>query len=143
MFLWLPKIRRSRRQKVASVVMSSRVGNKADEGATTVRAVTGGTVGGLTGLLVGLGAGNSGWRSVMLAVPAAALIRLFLVGLLRFALPLVVLLGAIVGLEFPKSKLGSLQRIISRDYHIVDGTDDDVHRAGVSATGEFKIGMST
>jgi len=40
---------------IAGVDMSSRVGNKADEGATT-GAVTGGAVGGLTGLLVGLGA---------------------------------------------------------------------------------------
>lgn len=120
-----------RGDEIAGVDMSDRVGNKADEGATT-GAVTGGAVGGLTGLLVGLGAlAIPGVGPVMLAgATATALATALSGGAIGAAAG--GLLGAIVGLGIPEEQARVYNDRLSRgDYLvIVDGTDDDIRRAG-------------
>ena len=120
-----------RSDEIAGVDMSDRVGNKADEGATT-GAVTGGAVGGLTGLLVGLGAlAIPGVGPVMLAgATATALATALSGGAIGAAAG--GLLGAIVGLGIPEEQARVYNDRLSRgDYLvIVDGTDDDIRHAG-------------
>jgi hypothetical protein len=115
---------------VAAVNKNLGSGNKADEGAKA-GAVTGGALGGLGGLLVGLGA---------LAIPGVG--PLIAGGAVATALTTAVaggaigaaaggLAGGLVGLGIPEDRARVYSdRVNKGDYLvIVDGTDDEVHRA--------------
>nr|WP_202895507.1 general stress protein [Iningainema tapete] len=115
---------------IAGVAPQTGVGNKADEGAKA-GAVTGGALGGLGGLLVGLGA---------LAIPgigpviaggatATALATALTGGALGAAAGGIA--GGLVGLGIPENKARVYSDRLNRgDYLvIVEGTDDEVRRA--------------
>lgn len=117
--------------EIAGADLSDRVGNKADEGAAT-GAVTGGALGGLTGLLVGLGAlAIPGIGPIMLAGATATTLATTLAGG-AIGAAAGSLVGALVGLGVPEEQARFYNDRISRgDYLvIVDGTDDDIRRAG-------------
>lgn len=107
-----------------------RVGNKADEGATT-GAVTGGVLGGVTGLLVGLGAlAIPGIGPIMLAgVEATALATALAGGAIGAAAG--GLVGGLVGLGIPEEQAQVYSdRVTQGDYLvIVDGTEAEIDRA--------------
>jgi len=94
----------NRRDEIAGTEVKERVGNKADDGAKT-GVVAGGALGGLTGLLVGLGAlAIPGIGPIMLAgAGATALATALSGGAIGAAAG--GLLGALAGLEFQKSEL--------------------------------------
>ena len=120
-----------RGDQLAGADMNAQVGNKADEGATT-GAVTGGALGGITGLLVGLGAlAIPGIGPVMLAGAAATTIATALSGT-AIGAAAGGLLGALVGLGIPEEQARAYNQRLSRGEYlvIVDGTDDEVRRAG-------------
>ena len=119
-----------RNDQIAGADMSDQVGNKADKGATA-GAVTGGALGGLGGLLVGLGAlAIPGIGPVMLAgAGATALATTITGGAIGAAAG--GLVGALVGLGIPEEHARSYNERVSRgDYLVmVDGTQEDIHRA--------------
>lgn len=119
-----------RQADIAGVDVKDRVGNKADEGATT-GAVTGGALGGITGLLVGLGAvAIPGIGPIMLAGAGATALATTLAGTAIGAATGGVL-GALVGLGIPEERARVYSDRVARgDYLVmVDGTEEDVHRA--------------
>lgn len=105
-------------------------GNKVEAG-TATGAATGGTVGGLTGLLVGLGmVAIPGVGPIMLAGAVATTLATTLAGgAIGAATGGVV--GALVGLGIPEDRAKKYSdRIEHGDYLvIVEGSNDDVHRA--------------
>jgi hypothetical protein len=107
-----------------------RMGNKADEGAST-GAVTGGVLGGVTGLLVGLGAlAIPGIGPIMLAgVEATALATALAGGAIGAAAG--GLVGGLVGLGIPEEQAQVYSdRVTQGDYLvIVDGTEAEISRA--------------
>ena len=125
-----------RQDDIAGVNVRDRVGNKADEGATS-GAITGGTLGGITGLLVGLGS---------LAIPGVG--PVVLAGEIATTLATTVaggaigaaaggLLGALIGLGIPEERARVYNDRVSRgDYLvIVNGTDDEIVRAQTILSG--------
>lgn len=121
-----------REKDIANVEVEDhdRVGNKADEGATT-GAVTGGVLGGVTGLLVGLGAlAIPGIGPIMLAgVEATALATALAGGAIGAAAG--GLVGGLVGLGIPEERAKVYSdRVTQGDYLvIVDGTEAEIDRA--------------
>jgi hypothetical protein len=121
-----------REKDIASVEVEDRdrVGNKADEGATT-GAVTGGVLGGVTGLLVGLGAlAIPGIGPIMLAgVEGTAIATALAGGAIGAAAG--GLVGALVGLGIPEERAQVYSdRVSQGDYLvIVDATEAEVARA--------------
>jgi len=103
--------------------------------------VTGGAVGGLTGLLVGLGAlAIPGIGPVMLAgATATALASSFWRGDCAAAGGL---LGALVGLGIPEERARVYNSRLSQgDYLvIVDGTDDEIRRRSDSKQSDSRMG---
>jgi hypothetical protein len=103
-----------------------RVGNKADEGATT-GAVTGGVLGGVTGLLVGLGAlAIPGIGPIMLAGVEATALAGGAIGAAAGGL-----VGGLVGLGIPEEQAKVYSdRVSQGDYLvIIDGTEAEIERA--------------
>lgn len=115
---------------VAGVDVKDKVGNKADEG-LAAGATTGGVLGGIGGLLVGLGA---------LAIPGVGPILLAGAGATTLATTLAGagigaaaggLIGALVGAGIPEEKARVYNDHVSRGGYLVavDGSDDEIHRA--------------
>ncbi|KAM3100985.1 YsnF/AvaK domain-containing protein [Phormidesmis sp. 146-12] len=119
------------RDGMSGAEVSDRVGNKADEGAG-VGAVSGGALGGLTGLLVGLGTlAIPGVGPIMLAgATATALATTAAGGAIGAAAGS--LLGGLVGLGIPEAEAKHYNDRITQGGYlvIVDGTQDDIRRAG-------------
>lgn len=119
-----------RDDRLAGADMSDRVGNKADEGATA-GAVTGGALGGLGGLLVGLGAlAIPGIGPVMLAGAGATALATALTGG-AIGAAAGGLLGALAGLGIPEERARIYNDRVTRGEYLVmvDGTDEQIHRA--------------
>lgn len=115
---------------IGGVNASSRVGNKADEGATA-GAVTGGVLGGLTGLLVGLGTlAIPGVGPVIVAGEIATALATALTGG-AIGAAAGGLVGALAGLGIPEDRAKYYSDRFNRgDYLvIVDGTDSEIHQA--------------
>jgi hypothetical protein len=120
-----------RGEQLAGADMSADVGNKADEGAAA-GAVTGTALGGLTGLLVGLGIlAIPGIGPVMLAGATATAIATTLSGT-AIGAAAGSLVGALVGLGIPEEEARVYNSRLSQGEYlvIVDGTDEDIRRAG-------------
>ena len=119
-----------REGEIAGVDVNDRTGNKADEGATA-GAVTGGALGGLGGLLVGLGAlAIPGIGPVMLAGAAATAVATALSGG-AIGAAAGGLVGALAGLGIPEERANVYNdRLSSGDYLVfVDGTETEIQRA--------------
>ncbi|HEY9882741.1 MAG TPA: DUF2382 domain-containing protein [Thermosynechococcaceae cyanobacterium] len=109
---------------------TTRVGNKADEGAG-VGAVSGGALGGITGLLVGLGTlAIPGVGPIMLAGAAATAIATTLAGGAIGAAS-GGLLGGLIGLGVPEAEAKRYNdRVAQGDYLVVvDGTEAELRSA--------------
>lgn len=122
--------RDSDREDIAGVDVRDRVGNKADEGATS-GAMTGGALGSLTGLLVGIGAlAIPGIGPIMLAGAGATALATTLAGG-AIGAAAGGLLGALIGLGIPEDRARLYtERLSQGDYLVlVDGTEDEVRRA--------------
>jgi hypothetical protein len=120
----------AREGEIAGVDVNDRTGNKADEGATA-GAVTGGALGGLGGLLVGLGAlAIPGIGPVMLAGAAATAVATALSGG-AIGAAAGGLVGALAGLGIPEERANVYNdRLSSGDYLVfVDGTETEIQRA--------------
>jgi len=120
----------NRRDEIAGTEVKERVGNKADDGAKT-GVVAGGALGGLTGLLVGLGAlAIPGIGPIMLAgAGATALATALSGGAIGAAAG--GLLGALAGLGIPEERAKAYQHRISQgDYLVmVEGTEAELRQA--------------
>ena len=119
-----------RNDSIAGADVKKNVGNKADEGAAA-GALTGGAIGGIGGLLVGLGAlAIPGIGPVMLAGATATTIATTLSGG-AIGAAAGGLVGALVGLGIPEERAKVYNDRLSRgDYLIfVDGTEDEIRRA--------------
>ncbi|NHC35391.1 general stress protein [Scytonema millei] len=115
---------------IAGADVKKNVGNKADEGAAA-GALTGGAIGGIGGLLVGLGAlAIPGIGPVMLAGATATTIATALSGG-AIGAAAGGLAGALVGLGIPEERAKVYNdRLSQGDYLIfVDGTEDEIRRA--------------
>lgn len=115
---------------IAGADVRDRIGNKAEEGATT-GAVTGGTLGGITGLLVGLGTlAIPGIGPIMLAGATATTIATTLAGG-AIGAATGGLLGGLIGLGIPEERARVYNDRVARgDYLVmIDGTDDEIRRA--------------
>lgn len=115
---------------IAGVDTNPRTGNKVDEGAKA-GAATGGALGGLGGLLVGLGAlAIPGIGPVMLGGAAATAIATAISGG-AIGAAAGGLVGALAGLGIPEDRARVYNDRLARgDYLvIVDGTEDEVRRA--------------
>lgn len=120
----------ARNEEIAGTDVSRSVGNKADEGAAA-GALSGVTLGGLTGLLVGLGLlAIPGIGPVMLAGATATTIATTLAGG-AIGATAGSLLGALVGLGIPEKSARVYNERVSRGEFlvIVDGTDEEIRRA--------------
>lgn len=119
-----------RNDNIAGADVRKNLGNKADEGAAA-GALTGGAVGGVGGLLVGLGAlAIPGIGPVMLAGATATAIATALSGG-AIGAAAGGLAGALVGLGIPEERAKVYNDRLSRgDYLVfVDGTEDEISRA--------------
>ncbi|MEB3279635.1 MAG: general stress protein [Lyngbya sp.] len=122
-------------------------GNKADD-AAKAGALTGGALGGLTGLLVGLGAlAIPGIGPIMLAGAAATTIATTVAGS-AIGAAAGGLIGALIGLGIPEEQARTYNERVSKGHYlvIIDGTDDEIrkahtvlHRQGVQDWGVFDI----
>lgn len=115
---------------IAGVNVSRDAGNKADIGAAK-GALAGGTLGGLTGLLVGVGAlAIPGLGPIVLAGATATALATTLTGT---AIGAVAggLVGALIGLGIPEERARAYSDRVSRGGYlvIVDGTENDIRRA--------------
>jgi hypothetical protein len=119
-----------RNDNIAGADVKKNVGNKADEGAAA-GALTGGAIGGIGGLLVGLGAlAIPGIGPIMLAGATATTVATTLSGG-AIGAAAGGLAGALVGLGIPEERAKVYNDRLSRgDYLIfVDGTEDEIRRA--------------
>jgi len=120
----------NRDDNIAGADVKKNIGNKADEGAAA-GALTGGAIGGIGGLLVGLGAlAIPGIGPIMLAGATATTIATTLSGG-AIGAAAGSLVGALVGLGIPEERAKVYNDRLSRgDYLIfVDGTEDEIRRA--------------
>jgi uncharacterized protein (TIGR02271 family) len=116
--------------QVAGHETTEKIGNKADEGATT-GALTGGTLGGITGLLVGLGAlAIPGLGPILLAGAEATAIATTLAGA-GIGAAAGSLIGALIGLGIPKEKAKIYSDRVGRGSFLVmvTGTGLEIDRA--------------
>lgn len=116
--------------QVAGHETTEKIGNKADEGATT-GALTGGTLGGLTGLLVGLGAlAIPGIGPIVLAGAEATAIATTLAGA-GIGAAAGGLIGALIGLGIPEEEAKMYSDRVGRGSFLVmvTGSALDVDRA--------------
>ncbi|MBW4534066.1 MAG: DUF2382 domain-containing protein [Pleurocapsa minor HA4230-MV1] len=116
--------------RVAGHETTEKIGNKADEGATT-GALTGGTLGGITGLLVGLGAlAIPGLGPILLAGAEATAIATTLAGA-GIGAAAGSLIGALIGLGIPEEKAKIYSDRVGRGSFlvIVTGTELEIDRA--------------
>ncbi len=116
--------------RIAGVDMSSRTGNKADEGAKA-GAATGGALGGLGGLLVGLGAlAIPGIGPVVLGGTLATTLATTLAGG-AIGAAAGGLTGALVGLGIPEERAEVYNERVARgDYLVmIDGTEAETRQA--------------
>lgn len=121
---------------IAGVDVSSKVGNKADEGAGA-GALTGGILGGATGLLVGLGAlAIPGVGPVLLAGEVATALATTLAGG-AIGAAAGGLIGALIGLGIPEERARAYNDRVSRGHYLVlvDGSDAEIARAETILTG--------
>lgn len=119
-----------RADNIAGADVSDRVGNKADEGAG-YGAAAGGTLGGIGGLLVGLGAlAIPGIGPIMLAGAAATTLATTAAGAGIGAVA-GGLIGALIGLGIPEERARVYNERVSRGEYlvIVDGTENEVRQA--------------
>ncbi len=110
--------------------VQERVGNKADEGATT-GAMTGGAVGGITGLLVGLGTlAIPGIGPIMLAGATATTLATTLAGA-GIGAAAGGLLGALIGLGIPEERAKVYHQRVEQGHYLVmvEGTDAEISAA--------------
>jgi uncharacterized protein (TIGR02271 family) len=116
--------------RVAGHETTEKIGNKADEGATT-GALTGGTLGGITGLLVGLGAlAIPGIGPIVLAGAEATAIATTLAGA-GIGAAAGGLIGGLLGLGIPEEKAKMYSDRVGRGSFLVmvTGSALDVDRA--------------
>jgi uncharacterized protein (TIGR02271 family) len=116
--------------QIAGHETTEKIGNKADEGATT-GALTGGTLGGITGLLVGLGAlAIPGLGPILLAGAEATAIATTLAGA-GIGAAAGGLIGALIGLGIPEEKAKMYSDRVGRGSFLVmvTGTGSDIDRA--------------
>ena len=116
--------------QVAGHETTEKIGNKADEGATT-GALTGGTLGGITGLLVGLGAlAIPGLGPILLAGAEATAIATTLAGA-GIGAAAGGLIGALIGLGIPEEKAKIYSDRVGRGSFLVmvTGTGLEIDRA--------------
>jgi hypothetical protein len=119
-----------RNDNIAGADVTKNIGNKADEGAAA-GALTGGAIGGLGGLLVGLGAlAIPGIGPVMLAGATATTIATTLSGG-AIGAAAGGLVGALVGLGIPEERAKVYNDRLSRGEYLifVDGTEDEIRHA--------------
>jgi len=115
---------------IAGAETREKIGNKADEGATT-GAITGGTLGGLTGLLVGLGTlAIPGIGPIMLAGATATTLATTLAGA-GIGAAAGGLIGGLIGLGIPEERARVYNERVERGHYlvIVDGTDAEIATA--------------
>jgi hypothetical protein len=130
---------------IAGTPVQEKVGNKADEGAAA-GVVSGGILGGLGGLLVGLGTlAIPGIGPIMLAGATATTIATTLAGASIGAVA-GGFLGALIGLGIPEERARVYEDRVRRGHYlvIIDGTDAEIaqaeailHRRGVEEYGVY------
>jgi uncharacterized protein (TIGR02271 family) len=116
--------------KIDGIETTEKIGNKADDGATT-GALTGGTLGGITGLLVGLGTlAIPGIGPILLAGAGATTIATTLAGA-GIGAAAGGLVGALVGLGIPEDKAKIYTDSVKNGGFLVmaNGTTAEVDRA--------------
>ncbi len=116
--------------QIDGVETTEKIGNKADDGATT-GALTGGTLGGITGLLVGLGTlAIPGIGPILLAGAGATTIATTLAGA-GIGVAAGGLVGALVGLGIPEEKAKIYRdRVKDGSFLVmVNGTEAEIARA--------------
>lgn len=116
-----------RQEEISGVDVSTRIGNKADEGAAA-GALTGGTLGSITGLLVGIGAlAIPGVGPVVLAGEIATTLATTIAGG-AIGAAAGGLIGALTGLGIPEERARIYSDRVSRGEYlvIVNGTDEDI-----------------
>lgn len=133
------------RGDIAGTETQERVGNKADEGATT-GAISGGALGGITGLLVGLGTlAIPGIGPIMLAGATATTLATTLAGA-GIGAAAGGLIGGLIGLGIPEERARVYHERVERGHYlvIVEGTDTEItaadaifHRYGVEEFGVY------
>lgn len=119
-----------RHDNIAGAQVGEHVGNKADDGAT-VGILSGGALGGLTGLFVGLGTlAIPGIGPIMLAGATATTLATTLAGA-GIGAAAGGLLGGLIGLGIPEERARVYNERVERGHYlvIVDGTDADIARA--------------
>lgn len=119
-----------RQDDIAGVDVTDNVGNKADEGAAA-GALTGGALGGIGGLLVGLGAlAIPGIGPILLAGAEATAIASALAGA-GIGAAAGGLIGALVGLGIPEEQAKVYNDRVSRGEFLVmvNGSEDEVRHA--------------
>ncbi|MGF1487330.1 MAG: DUF1269 domain-containing protein [Prochloraceae cyanobacterium] len=120
-------------------VETKKIGNKAEEGATT-GAVTGGVLGTATGLLVGLGIlAIPGIGPILLAGAEATAIATTLAGT-AIGAAAGGLVGALIGLGIPEEKAKLYHDRVCDGYYllIITDTEESIDRAG-EILGEYEV----
>jgi hypothetical protein len=115
---------------IAGTPTREEIGNKADEGATA-GVISGGALGGLTGLLVGLGTiAIPGVGPIMLAGATATTLATTLAGA-GIGAAAGGLIGALIGLGIPEERARVYHQRVERGHYlvIVEGTEAEIARA--------------
>lgn len=118
------------RGDIAGTPTREEIGNKADEGATA-GVISGGALGGLTGLLVGLGTiAIPGVGPIMLAGATATTLATTLAGA-GIGAAAGGLIGALIGLGIPEERARVYHQRVERGHYlvIVEGTEAEIARA--------------
>ncbi|MBD2344108.1 general stress protein [Anabaena subtropica] len=121
-----------RNEEIAGSPVREKVGDKSDEGAA-IGATSGGVLGGLGGLLVGLGTlAIPGVGPIMLAGATATTLATTLAGAGIGAVA-GGLLGGLIGLGIPEERAKGYEQRVRRGHYlvIVDGTDAEIAQAEV------------
>jgi hypothetical protein len=115
---------------IAGTPTREKIGNKADEGATA-GVISGGALGGLTGLLVGLGTiAIPGVGPIMLAGATATTLATTLAGA-GIGAAAGGLIGALIGLGIPEERARVYHERVERGHYlvIVEGSEAEIARA--------------